>query len=100
MCDCPENNSRALISRRLNNHQRNFCMERTDNMPLWVFLAFMSIETRKGALILTWCSFAFTVFCIPLSYYLNDWWWLGMMIPITAWYWLSLRWCDKHSAWS
>lgn len=74
-------------------------MERTDNMPLWVFLAFMSIETRKGALILTWCSFAFTLFCIPLSYYLNDWWWLGMMVPITLWYWLSLQWVDKHSAW-
>ncbi len=74
-------------------------MERKDNMPLWVFLALMNIETRKGALILFWASFAFTLFTIPLSWYLNDWWWLGMMIPITLWYWLSLQWVDKHSAW-
>jgi len=75
-------------------------MERQDNMPLWVFLALMNIETRKGAMILFWCSFAFMLFCIPLSYYLDDWWWLGMMVPITAWYWLSVQWVDKHSAWT
>ena len=75
-------------------------MERQDNMPLWVFLALMNIETRKGAMILFWCSFAFMLFCIPLSYYLDDWWWLGMMVPITAWYWLSVQWVDKHTAWN
>jgi len=75
-------------------------MERTDTMPLWVFLALMNIDTRKGARILFWCSFAFTLFCIPLSWYLNDWWWLGMMVPITLWYWLSIQWVDNHSAWN
>ena len=74
-------------------------MERKANMPLWVFLALMNIENRKGALILFRCSLAFMLFCIPLSYYLDDWWWLGMMVPITLWYWLSLQWVDKHSTW-
>ena len=75
-------------------------MERKENMPLWVFLGLMNIETRKGALILFRCSLAFALFCIPLSYYLNDWWWLGMMVPITLWYWLSIQWVDNHSAWN
>jgi hypothetical protein len=75
-------------------------MERKANMPLWVFLGLMNIETRKGALILFGCSLAFTLCCIPLSYYLNDWWWLGMMIPVTLWYWFSLQWADRNSTWN
>jgi hypothetical protein len=74
-------------------------MERKENMPLWVFLGLMNIETRKGAKILYWSSFAFALFCIPLSWYLNDWWWLGIMVPIVIWYGLSIQWVDKHSLW-
>lgn len=85
-------------------------MEKTKDMPLWVFLAFSSIETRKMALILIWASVIFTVYCIPWIsftsnslvekiFLIDDWSWVAMMIPICLWYWLSLRWLDKHSAW-
>lgn len=74
-------------------------MERKDNMPVWVFLGLMNIETRKGAKILLMSSLAFTLFCIPLSLYLDDWSWLAMMVPVTLWYWLSMKWVDKHSSW-
>ncbi len=78
-------------------------MEKKDNIPLWVFLAFMSIETRKGALILirvcVVCSFLF----IPLTWYpwyeWIDWSWAGMMFAVTAWYWLALKWCDRNAVW-
>jgi hypothetical protein len=74
-------------------------MERKGNMPLWVFLGLLNIETRKGASILFWSSLAFALFCIPLSWYLDDWWWFGIMLPIVIWYGLSIRWVDNHSLW-
>ncbi len=86
-------------------------MEKTDNMPIWVYLAFSSIETRKGALLLTWACAVFSVYCIPWALFfpgqhwviqvflIEDWSWFAMMLPITAWYWLSLKWVDKNSGW-
>lgn len=86
-------------------------MEKKDDMPLWVFLAFSSINTRKGALILIWCSVIFSLYCIPWSLFIpeqewvkqvfliDDWSWLTMMVPMLLWYYLSLRWIDKNKAW-
>ena len=85
-------------------------MEKTKDMPLWVFLAFSSIETRKMAMILIWSCIVFTLYCIPWVMFvdnpwvksiflIDDWSWVTMMVPICLWYWLSLRWVDKHSAW-
>ncbi|MFI3187641.1 MAG: hypothetical protein QX198_16835 [Methylococcaceae bacterium] len=86
-------------------------MKKTDTTPLWVFLAFSSIETRKGALILIWSSILFSLYCIPwVSYFsdndwvvklllIDDWEWFAMMMPMVAWYWVSLRWVDKNSGW-
>lgn len=86
-------------------------MEKKENTPLWVFLAFSSISTRRTALLLTYSSFLFSVYCIPWAilftkhewlgnvFLIDDWSWLAMMIPITIWYVASLRWMDKNSAW-
>lgn len=86
-------------------------MEKKDNMPLWVFLAFSSINTRKGALILIWSCVIFTVYSFPWSLYItdqewvkqvfliDDWSWLAMMVPMVIWYYFSLRWIDKNKAW-
>jgi hypothetical protein len=86
-------------------------MKRTDTTPLWVFLAFSSIETRKGALILIWSSLVFSVYCVPWVSFFNDyswvatlfliedWSWVAMMLPVVIWYWLSLKWIDKNSSW-
>lgn len=87
-------------------------MERTQNMPLWVYLAFSSITTRKGALLLIIVCALFTVYCIPWTlllperewvaqlFLIDDWSWFAMMVPIMLWYWLSLRWLDNHSGWA
>lgn len=86
-------------------------MQKTDKTPLWVFLAFSSIETRRGALILLWSSLLFTVYCIPwvtlfkdqewveTLFLIDDWSWVAIMLPMSFWYWLSLRWVDKKNAW-
>ena len=86
-------------------------MEKTEKMPIWVFLAFSSINTRKGALILIASRLIFTLYCIPLPLFfenseliktlflIDDWSWVAMMIPITLWYWISLKWMDNNAAW-
>jgi len=85
-------------------------MEKKDDMPLWVFLAFSSIETRKGALILIYSSVIFTLYSVPWVLFfkqswvedvflIGDWSWALTMLPLVFWYWLSLRWVDKHQHW-
>jgi len=82
----------------------------TKKMPLWVLLAFSSIRKRQHAIILIWASILFTLYCLPLTTFINnemistlflidDWSWIAMMIPICIWYILSLRWMDKNAAW-
>jgi len=86
-------------------------MEKTDSMPIWVYLAFSSIATRKGALLLITACVVFSIYCIPWSLFfarqnwvekiflIGDWSWFAMMIPITFWYWISLRWIDNNAGW-
>jgi len=86
-------------------------MIKESNTPMWVFLAFSSIETRKGALILIWSSLVFSLYCVPWVKYfygdgwvaklflIDDWEWFAMMIPMVLWYWLALRWVDKNTGW-
>jgi hypothetical protein len=80
-------------------------------MPIWVLLAFSSIQKRKHAIILIWASVSFAVYCLPWMNFTNneivsslflidDWSWIMMMLPICLWYILCLRWMDNNNAWS
>jgi len=69
-------------------------------MPLWVFLGLMNVETRKGALVLVNLMIACSLASIPLSWYLADWLWAVMIVPMAPWYWLCLRWADKNAIWT
>ena len=84
--------------------------QKPKKMPLWVLLAFSSINKRKHAIILIWASVLFTVYCLPWTnfidheivaslFLIDDWSWIAMMIPISAWYILSLRWMDQNKSW-
>jgi hypothetical protein len=86
-------------------------MQKTPHTPLWVFLVYASIETRRGALWLILGTLLFTLYCVPWAqlfpqpawlaqiFLLEDWEWFWMMLPFIAWYWLALRWVDKHQPW-
>ena len=92
-------------------HTENNNMQKTDTMPFWVYLAFSSIATRRGALSLIAACVVFSVYCIPWTgffpqhdwiaqlFLIDDWSWFATMVPITAWYWMSLRWVDSHALW-
>ena len=78
-------------------------MERS-NKPLWVFLGWIllglnNIETRRGAMNLFWAFIVSSFLCIPVSIYLDDWSWAGMMFPISFWLWLCIKWGDKNAIW-
>ena len=79
-------------------------------MPIWVLLAFSSIQKRKHAIMLIWASILFSIYCLPWVNFINneivtalflidDWSWIAMMLPICFWYLLSLRWMDQNKAW-
>ena len=81
-------------------------------MPIWVYLAFSSVKTRKGALWVIGTNVAFSIYCIPWCrlfskqdwivkiFLINNWNWFAIMIPIIFWYWISLRWIDNNSRWA
>ncbi len=88
-------------------------MIKTKDTPLWVFLAFSSIETPKGAKILIWACLAFTLYSLPFPLYFgdamgewgtdiffDDWWTFAMMVPISLWYILALKWMNQRDAWN
>lgn len=79
-------------------------------LPIWVLLAFSSIQKRKSAILLIWASIIFTIYCLPWVNFVNhelilklflidDWSWVAMMLPVNLWYIFSLRWMDKNDAW-
>lgn len=79
-------------------------MDRTPNMPMWVFLGLANVNTRKGALILFLSCLLFSIATVPLAYLQVwewlDWSWPALMFPCSLWYWLCIRWVDKHQAWA
>lgn len=87
-------------------------MEENKKIPLWVLLAFSSIQARRSALILIWASIAFSLYCVPWTilfaspawlakiFLIDDWSWLAMMLPINLWYYLGLRWMDRNAGWT
>jgi len=84
-------------------------VQKTETMPIWVFLAFSSINSRKGALWLIGLSVAFSIYCVPWNQlFVNADWvsriflihdWFAMMVPMTLWYWISLKWIDNNQGW-
>ena len=85
-------------------------MKTIEKTPFWVSLAYANIHTRKMALWLIITCILFTLYCVPWgqfsknqwvvkSFLINDWSWFAIMLPMTIWYWISLKWVDKNQGW-
>lgn len=85
-------------------------MKQIEKTPMWVKLAYANVHRRKMAMILVICSAVFALYCVPWVQFskspivaklflINDWSWVAMMIPMTIWYWVSLKWVDKNAGW-
>ncbi len=55
--------------------------------------AIFTVYTLPWAVLFPGHDWVATVFLI------EDWSWFAMMVPITFWYWISLKWMDNHSRW-
>ena len=85
-------------------------MKQIENTTLWVSLAMASVPTRKIAIWLIISCVVFAIYCVPWVnfsanplikklFLLDDWWWFASMIPLTLWYWVSMKWVDKNNGW-
>ncbi len=85
-------------------------MKKIDKTPFWVTLAYANVHTRKMALITLIFCVVFALYCVPWVHFsrkpmvgrlflIHDWNWFAMMIPMTIWYWMSLKWVDKNAGW-
>lgn len=85
-------------------------MKKIDKTPIWVELAYANVHTRKVALIIVISSAIFGLYCVPWVQFsnnailaklfmINDWSWAVIMVLMTIWYWVSLKWVDKNAGW-
>lgn len=85
-------------------------MKVSETTPMWVQLAWGNVGARKIAVWMIVFCVLFMLYCIPWTQFsshpvvaklslINDWYWAGSMLPLTIWYWLSLKWVDRHNAW-
>lgn len=85
-------------------------MKLIDKTPIWVSLIYANVPTRKVALIIVISCAIFALYCVPWVQFsqnaivpkvflIDDWSWVAMMIPMTIWYWVGLKWVDKNAGW-
>jgi hypothetical protein len=85
-------------------------MKDVANSPMWVKLVYANIATRKSAVCMIVSCVVFALYCVPWPDYsqhplvaklflINDWSWALSLVPFVAWYWLALKWVDKHQGW-
>lgn len=85
-------------------------MKQTDNTPFWVTLIYANVHSRKVALIIIYSCAIFALYCVPWAqlssnavvskvFLVRDWSWFAIMVPMTIWYWLGLKWVDNHASW-
>jgi hypothetical protein len=75
-------------------------MNKTEEMPLLVYLGLLGISSRSTALGFFWLCVALTVASAACSFVEHRW--LGGVIAFglaAAWYLYAVRWVDKHSSW-
>ena len=67
--------------------------------PAWVKLGLWGLTTRGAALGFTWFSLALAAACGVIGFWYAPVW-AGLLLAFAAlWYWLSIRWVDKHEGW-
>lgn len=73
-------------------------MKKKENMPSWAYWGLWGVNTRKTSLGFVVVTALISLVLIPAGIMLNDFL-LIAFIFVPAWYWASLKWADKNSAW-
>lgn len=73
-------------------------MEKTENMPPWVYWGLWGINSRKVALGFSIFTLIIFLCLIPIGIMIQDYVLIGFIF-VPLWYWLAIRWVDKNSSW-
>ena len=68
--------------------------------PLWVRVGLWGLPNRASAWAFVWLSIVIAAGCV--AYGFVDWRFFsgGVMVLAALWYYLSIRWVDRHGRWS
>ena len=73
-------------------------MQKKENMPDWAYWGLWGINSRKVALAFAIGSLLLCFIIVP--YAIKEKIYTFMAFPLVPlWYWLSIKWADKNSAW-
>ena len=71
-----------------------------NNWPIMVRLGLWSLPNRASAWAFFWLSLIIAAGCIAYGF-VNPLGFIGGLLVFAAlWYYLSIRWVDRHSSWS
>jgi hypothetical protein len=67
--------------------------------PLFVRIALWGLVSRADAWFFLWLSAALALVCVALGF-VNRYFFTGSVFLLAAlWYYLSIRWMDRHDCW-
>jgi hypothetical protein len=77
--------------------------------PFWVQAATSTVRSARGGRWLVGVCVLCSVYCLPWPvllgqveqpwYLAPDWSWFVVMLAMTAWYAIAVRWMNRHRAW-
>lgn len=68
--------------------------------PIMVRLGLWGLPRRWAAWIFFWVSIGISVGCVAYGFVERRFLIGGVMVLAALWYYLSIRWVDKHASWS
>jgi uncharacterized membrane protein YphA (DoxX/SURF4 family) len=74
-------------------------MKRKDNMPEFVYLGLVGINSKKVAYFYTILCIVIAALCLIIGFF-NPWFFFGVaMLGAAHWYYYCIKWVDKNSSW-
>lgn len=73
-------------------------MKKKEGMPFWAYWGLWGINSRKMAQGFVVVTALISLILIPVGIMVNDYSLLAFIF-VPVWYWVSLKWADKNSAW-
>jgi len=67
--------------------------------PWWVKVGLWGVPNRAAAWAFFWLSIALAVGCIVYGFWAPPFFAGDLFFLAALWYWLSIRWVDRHGGW-
>lgn len=71
----------------------------TKKRPLWVKIGLWGVPGRAGAWAFVWFSIIVAVACVFYGFQDKRFFYGGLIVFAALWYYLAIRWVDRHEQW-